>query len=176
MNLAVAAIPNGHRAPPCSTNASPPASVQRLERTPVEFFFCLFITRMRPYEIMARLCTVRFLSAVRAVAARCKHPFCSPPRPVPRICSAHQGNYKRKERRVSMWDKGKNEGKNTASRLSRSCGRHEGGRGRNSGVPPAPSSPAPAPAPCSFTHSRTSSSDTVLTASSSSAGTACPRP
>jgi len=39
MNLAVAAIPNGHRAPPCSTNASPPASVQRLERTPVEFFF-----------------------------------------------------------------------------------------------------------------------------------------
>ena len=26
-------------------------------------------------EIMARLCTVRFLSAVRAVAARCKHPF-----------------------------------------------------------------------------------------------------
>jgi len=26
-------------------------------------------------EIMARFCTVRFLSAVRAVAARCKRPF-----------------------------------------------------------------------------------------------------
>jgi len=39
------------------------------------FFFCLFITRMRPMEIMARVYTVRFLSAVRAVAARFKHPF-----------------------------------------------------------------------------------------------------
>jgi len=39
------------------------------------FFFYLFITRVRPMEIMARLCTVRFLSAVRAVAARWKHPF-----------------------------------------------------------------------------------------------------
>ena len=39
------------------------------------FFFYLFITRVRPMEIMARLCTVRFLSAVRAVVARCKHPF-----------------------------------------------------------------------------------------------------
>jgi len=38
-------------------------------------FFCLFITRMRPMEIMARVYTVRFLSAVRAVAARYKHPF-----------------------------------------------------------------------------------------------------
>ena len=41
----------------------------------VVFFFCLFITRVRPIEIMARLCTVCFLSAVRAVEARCKHPF-----------------------------------------------------------------------------------------------------
>jgi len=39
------------------------------------FSFSLFITRMRPMEIMARIYTVRFLSAVRAVAARCKHPF-----------------------------------------------------------------------------------------------------
>jgi len=39
------------------------------------FFFCLFITRVRPMEIMTRLCTVRSLSAVRAVAAHCKHPF-----------------------------------------------------------------------------------------------------
>ena len=30
---------------------------------------------MRPMEIMARVYTVRFLSAVRAAAARCKHPF-----------------------------------------------------------------------------------------------------
>jgi len=68
------------------------------------------------YQIMARLCTVRFLSAVRAVAARCKHPFCPPPRPVPRICDTHQGNYKRKKRRVSVEDKGKNEGKITEHR------------------------------------------------------------
>jgi len=34
-------------------------------------FFYLFSTRMRPMEIMVRLCTVRFLSAVRAVAAQC---------------------------------------------------------------------------------------------------------
>jgi len=39
------------------------------------FFFCLFITRMRPMEIMARIYTVRILSAVRAVAARYKRPF-----------------------------------------------------------------------------------------------------
>ena len=34
-------------------------------------FFCLIITRVRPIEIMARVCTVQFLSAVRAVTARC---------------------------------------------------------------------------------------------------------
>ena len=39
------------------------------------FFFYLFITRVRPMEIMARLSTVRFLFAVHAVAVRCKHPF-----------------------------------------------------------------------------------------------------
>jgi len=27
------------------------------------------------YQVIAGLCTIRFLSAVRAVAARCKHPF-----------------------------------------------------------------------------------------------------
>ena len=40
-----------------------------------QLFFCLIITRVRPVEIMARICIVLFLSAVRAVAARCKHPF-----------------------------------------------------------------------------------------------------
>ena len=40
------------------------------------FFFFLFTHYSRAtYQIMARLCTVRFLSAVRAVAARCKRPF-----------------------------------------------------------------------------------------------------
>ena len=39
------------------------------------FFFGLIVTRMRPIQIMARLSTVCFLSAVRAVAARCKRPF-----------------------------------------------------------------------------------------------------
>jgi len=76
-------------------------------------FFLFIHYSHATYEIMARLCTVRFLSAVRAVAARCKHPFCPPPRPVPR---AHQGNYKREEGRASVEDKGKNEGKNTGHR------------------------------------------------------------
>jgi len=39
------------------------------------FFFGLLITRVPPREIMARLCTVLFLSAVCTVAARCKRPF-----------------------------------------------------------------------------------------------------
>jgi len=80
------------------------------------FFFWFIHYSHATYQIMARLCTVRFLSAVRAVAARCKHPFCPPPRPVPRICDTHQGNYKRKKRRVSVEDKGKNEGKITEHR------------------------------------------------------------
>jgi len=45
------------------------------------FFVYSLSTRVRPMEIVARICTVRFLSAVRAVAAHCKHPFCPPPKP-----------------------------------------------------------------------------------------------
>jgi len=52
------------------------------------FFFGLFITRMRPMEIMARLCTARFLSAVRAVAAHCKHPFALRPGLPQKMCRA----------------------------------------------------------------------------------------
>ena len=35
------------------------------------FFFGLIITYVRPIEIVARVCTVQFLSAVCAVAAHC---------------------------------------------------------------------------------------------------------
>jgi len=42
-----------------------PTRMSRIQKA----FFCLFITRMRPMEIMARIFTVR------TVAARCKHPF-----------------------------------------------------------------------------------------------------
>ena len=46
----------------------PPSLAHSRRGHEVRLFFCLFITRMRPMEIVARLCTVRFLSAVRAVA------------------------------------------------------------------------------------------------------------
>ena len=82
----------GHCSSPC-----PPS--WRLRTKGFFLFFYLFITHVRPIQIMARICTVRFLSAVRAVAARCKHPFCPPPRPVLRTFGAHQGNYKRKDKR-----------------------------------------------------------------------------
>jgi len=60
-----------------------------------------------------------FLSAVRAVAARCKLPFCPPPKPVPR-CEAHQGNKRKTKGRT----------KKTVPRvLLLACGCHEGGRG-----------------------------------------------
>jgi len=84
------------------------------------FFFCLFITRVRPMEIMARIYTVRFLSAVRAVTARCKQPFCPPPRPVPRKrVDAPKEN-----------DQGKNQRKSAPRPpLLLACRRHEVGRG-----------------------------------------------
>ena len=56
------------------------------------FFFCLIILAFDLYRSWrCTFCPV-FLSAVRAVAAHCKLPFCPPPRPVPRRCGAHQGN------------------------------------------------------------------------------------
>jgi len=99
------------------------------------FYFFLFIHYSHAtYQIMARLCTVRFLSAVRAVAARCKLP--SALRPGLSQEDVVRTKEITKERRTSVKDKGKNEGKNTAQRLNRSCGRHEVGRGQEQWSPP----------------------------------------
>ena len=80
----------------------------------IEIFFLFIHYSRATYEIMARLFTVCFLSAVRAVAARCKHPFALRP-------GLSQEDVVRtkeitKERRASVKDKGKNEGKNTKYR------------------------------------------------------------
>jgi len=140
--------------------------------------FFLFIHYSRAtYQIMARLFTVRFLSALRAVAARCKHPFALRPGLSPEDVKRAKGITK--ERRAKTKDKRK--GKKAKDERKESqrppydvpAGAMKSGVGRNSGVPPSPVSSAPAP--CSSRHSRTSSSDTALTASSSaSAGTRLP--
>ena len=85
-------------------------------------------------RIMARLYTLRFLSAVRAVAARCKLPFCPPPRPVPRKCEAHQGNYKRKKSKREGQRKEETKGRPVP--LDPSCRRHEVRRGEEQWSPP----------------------------------------
>jgi len=54
------------------------------------FIFCLFILAFDLYRSWRRTFCPVFLSAVRAVAARCKLPFCPPPRPIPR-CRANKG-------------------------------------------------------------------------------------
>jgi len=82
-------------------------------------------------EAMARLCTACFLSAVRAVAPRCKHPLCPPPRPVPRRCEAHQGNYKGKEKHERQ---SKREGRKSPALM---LFPRTPGVGRNSGSHPA---------------------------------------
>ena len=46
-----------------------------IHRRLLGLFFLFIHYPHATYQIMARLCTVRFLSAVRAVAARCKLPF-----------------------------------------------------------------------------------------------------
>jgi len=75
-------------------------------------FFLLIHYSRATYQIMARLFTVRFLSAVRAMAARCKRPFALRP-------GLSQEDVKRtkgitKERRASVKDKRDGRRKNTA--------------------------------------------------------------
>jgi len=86
---------------------------------------------------MARLSTVRFLSAVRAVQA----PLCPPPRPVPRRCDAHQGDHKRKKKGDYKGKESEREGqrkrKACPPSLNRSCRRHEVGRGEEKWSPPS---------------------------------------
>ena len=57
----------------------------------VFFFFGLIILAFDLYRSWRRTFCPVFLSAVRAVAARCKLPFCPPPRPVPRKSRRAQG-------------------------------------------------------------------------------------
>jgi len=71
------------------------------------FFFLFIHYSHAAYQIMARICTVRFLSAVRVVVARCKRPFALRP-------GLSQEDVRRtkettKERRASVKDKGKDE-------------------------------------------------------------------
>jgi len=55
-------------------------------------FFCLIILAFDLYRSWRRTFCPVFLSAVRAVAARCKLPLCPPPRPVPKKSRCAQGN------------------------------------------------------------------------------------
>jgi len=89
-------------------------------------------------------------------------PLCPPPRPILRRCGSHQGDYTRKERKASVEDKGKNIGKNTAPHLSRSCGCHEVGRGKEQR------------GPGSSTGSSTSLSPSTPPPTGSSAGSSTP--
>jgi len=138
-------------------------------------FFLFIHYSHATYQIMARLSTVRFLSAVRAVQA----PLCPPPRPVPRRCDAHQGDHKRKKKGDYKGKESEREGQRKRQRkacppsLNRSCRRHEVGRWEEKWSPPStwllsPRSQLPK-------NSHSSASDTSLTASSS-AGTRLPTP
>jgi len=75
---------------------------------------------------MARLCTVRFLSAVRASGGMLQAPLCPPPRPVPRICGTYQGNYKRKENERER--PRRRQKRSGVHPLNRFCRRHEAWR------------------------------------------------
>jgi len=78
--------------------------IPRLELSSVNIFFLLFIHYSHAtYQIMASIYTVRFQSAIRAVAARCKLPFSLRP-------GLSQDDVRRNkeiERRASVKDKGK---------------------------------------------------------------------
>jgi len=123
---------------------------------------------------MARICTVRFLSAVRAVAARCKHPFLPSAQACPENvwCAPRRLQKKGTKEKSERVEQRKKEGKTPAYTVPADAMKSGVGR-NNGGSPPAPGSSVPGP--CSSSHSRTSSCDTALTASSSaSAGTRLP--
>ena len=131
-------------------------------------FFLFIHYSHATYQIMARLCTVRSLSAIRAVAARCKLPFALRPGPPLEDVMRTKGIKRERGKEKNVRNKG-----NTPPRpYAVPADAMKSGVGRNSGVLPAPGSSAPAP--CSSSHSRTSSSDTSLTVSPHSAGTLLP--
>ena len=126
----------------------PTAGAMKVVLSILAFFF-LFITRVRPMEIMARLCAVRScpLSAQWRLVA-------STPLPSAQACP-------KKERcRTKEIIRGNKKGNHKGKKS---------GMGRKSGGSSLPSSSASTP--CSSSHSRTSSSDTALPAPSFSPGT-----
>jgi len=64
-------------------------------------------------------------------------PLCPPPRPVPRRCEAHEGNYKREKSEREGQKRWTKEKHRPVQRLIRSCGRHEVGRGQEQWSPPS---------------------------------------
>jgi len=62
-------------------------------------------------------------------------PLCPPPRPVPRRCDSHQGNYKRNKSEHE--GRRKEHRRSTVQRLNRSCGRHEVGGRQEQWSPPS---------------------------------------
>jgi len=112
------------------------------------FFFCLFIARMRPMEMMARIYSPFPVRCPRS-GGSLQAPLCPPPRPVPRRSAAsHQGDHKgnAKLRKSREYDKGKDAGKEP--HLRRPCGRHVVGCGQEQRRSPqrqAPRPPLPTP-------------------------------
>ena len=103
------------------------------------FFFFVYSLLACDYPIMVRLCTVRSLSAIRAVAACCKLPFAPRPGLSPDVMRTN-GITREKRKEKNVRKKG-----NTPPRpYTVPADAMKSGVGRNSGVLPAPGSSAPA--------------------------------
>jgi len=122
----------------------------------VVFFFCLIILAYDLSRSWRRTFCPVFLSAVRAVTARCKLPLCPPPSPPERLL------------RTKEIDKGTDRRKPPPVSYSSPADAMKGGVGRNSGSSPAPSASASTLRSSSRSRrSRSSHSDTSLPASAS---------
>jgi len=65
----------------CSQTTALRVRLRKQHAVRARFFFCLIILAFDLYRSWRRTFCPVFLSAVRAVAARCKLPLCPPPRP-----------------------------------------------------------------------------------------------
>jgi len=104
--------------------------LQRRSRGQRGFFFCLIILAYDLFRSWRRKFCPVFLSAVRAVTARCKLPLCPPPGPPERLL------------RTKEIDKGKDRRKAPPVPYFSPADAMKGGVGRNSGSSPAPSASA----------------------------------
>ena len=102
---------------------APMLQATSLQGTPGRFIFCLFITCIRPSLIMARVCAVRFLSAVRARWIVASSPLPSAQAGPKRITRTRKFTKERSP------DKRKNK-RQRGPPLIPVCGRHEGGCGQ----------------------------------------------